>query len=155
MPRLGSFKTVAAFVTIICSPASSATGRQLECSYDYGTHKEIRTISETQDGSRELEWTFRHAYSENGKKLWQGNAKPSMTETKGRQNFISMSPNLYYWGLGIFKHLIYINFENPKFYEVIAFGPAFQALEITSSKIDDNDRMLKLTANVWDCRRVN
>jgi len=155
MPRLGSFKVVAALVTILYSLASSAIGRQLECSYDYGTHKETRTISETQDGSGELEWTFRHGYSENGKKLWLGNAKPSMIETKGQQNFISISPNLYYWGLGIFKNLIYINFENPKFYEVIAFGPAFQALEITSSKIDDDDRMLKLTANVWDCRRVN
>tara|TARA_B100000780_G_C21088955_1_gene438818 strand:+ start:233 stop:700 length:468 start_codon:yes stop_codon:yes gene_type:complete len=155
MPRLGPFKLVAAFVTILSGLASSGTARQLECSYEYGTHKEFRTISETQDGSGELEWTFRHVYGKYGKKMWRGNATPSMTETKGRQNYISMSPNLYYWGTGIFKHLIYINFEKPKFYEVISFGPAFKGLEITSSKIDDNDRMLQLPTNVWDCRLLD
>ena len=155
MFRTSSFKIISLSALTISVLASAAAARQLECSYEYGTHKEVRMISEIHDTSGELEYTFRHEYGKHGKKTWFGDDEPSLTETKGPQNFIKVSPNLYHWGLSIFKRIIYVDFENPKFYEIISFGPTLRALEITSRKIDGNNRMLELPVTVWDCKRLD
>ena len=105
-------------VLAMCLSESAVSARQLECSYDYTTHKEVRTISEIQDVSRELEYSFRHEYSKYRKELWLREGEPSLEQTQGQQNYIRVSKNLYHWGRGIFKHIIYIDFEKPKFYEI-------------------------------------
>jgi len=51
MPRLGSFKRTTLFASAISLIAGVINARELECSYDYTTHKEVRTLSETQDAS--------------------------------------------------------------------------------------------------------
>ena len=131
------------------------SARELECSYDYTTHKEVRTISEIQDVSRELEYSFRHEYSKYGKELWLFEGEPSLEQTQGQLNYVRVSKNLYHWGRGIFKHIIYIDFEKPKFYEITSFGPALRGLEQTSRKLDGNNRMLEIPVTVWDCKRLD
>jgi len=105
--------------------------------------------------SEELKYTFRHEYSKFGKELWPDKSKPSLEQTPGQQNYIRISNNLYHWGRGIFKHIIYIDFEKPKFYEITSFGPALRGLEQTSRKLDGNNRMLEIPVTVWDCKRLD
>ena len=155
MPRLGSFKRTTLFASAISLIAGVINARELECSYDYTTHKEVRTLSETQDASEELKYTFRHEYSKFGKELWPDKSKPSLEQTPGQQNYIRISNNLYHWGRGIFKHIIYIDFEKPKFYEITSFGPALRGLEQNSRKLDGNNRMLEIPVTVWDCKRLD
>lgn len=155
MPRVGLFKRAALFATAICLIASVINARELECIYDYTTHKEVRRISETQDASEELKYTFGHEYSKFGKELWPFESEPSLEQTPGQQNYIRVSNNLYHWGRGIFKHLIFIDFEKPTFYEIISFGPALYGLEKTSRKLNGNDRMLEVPVTVWDCKRLD
>ena len=129
--------------------------RELECRYDHISSNEVRTITEIQDGSGELGYSFRYEYSKHGKELWPFEGKPTAEQTRGQQNYIKISKNLYHWGRGIFKHIIYVDFEKPKFYEIISFGPALRGLEKTSRKLDENNRMLEIPVTVWDCRRID
>ena len=155
MPRLGSFKVVAAFVIILSGLASSGTARQLECSYDYVTVKEVRTISEIDNDTGNLKFTFHHEFGSGGQDMWPYEDEPSLAQTLASQNYIRISENLYQWGRGIFKHILYVDFAMPKFYEIISFGPALRSLEQTSRKLDGNNRMLEIPVTVWDCKRLD
>ena len=155
MVRMNSLRNLAFIAIVIGMFTTAIDARELECSYDHISNKEVRTITEIQDDSGELEYSFSHEYSKHGKELWPFEGNPTPGQTRGQQNYIKISKNLYHWGRGIFKHIIYVDFEKPKFYEVISFGPALRGLEITSRKLNDNNRMLEIPVTVWDCRRID
>ena len=155
MPRLGSFKNAALFALAISMSASVIEARQLECSYDYVTFKEVRTISEIDNDTGNLKFTFHHEFGSGGQDWWPHEDEPSLAQTREAQNYIRISENLYHWGRGIFKHILYVDFAMPKFYEIISFGPALRGLEQTSRKLDGNNRMLEIPVTVWDCKRLD
>ena len=65
MARMNSLKMAAVFVitiSVLASAGTASVARQLECSYDYVTHAEVQTISETGNEFGDLEYRFHHEF---------------------------------------------------------------------------------------------
>ena len=86
MERSNSFKNTALVALAIIMSASVMNARQLECSYDYVTHKTVKTISETDNGTGNLNYTYHHELGSGGKDMWIFSDKASPTlETKSKE----------------------------------------------------------------------
>jgi hypothetical protein len=156
MPRLNSFKIVAAFVTIFYSLALSATGRQLECSYDYVTHKTVKTISETDNGTGNLNYTYHHEFGSGGKDMWAFSDKePPTLETKSNEPYTNMWGNMFNGSDTNFPDIVYINFETVKFHQIQVIDAYLKDAEKLPHGYVESNRVLEIPVILWDCKRLD
>ena len=156
MPRLNSLKLVAAFATILCTLASSATARQLECSYDYVTHKTVKTISETDNGTGKLNYTYHHEFGSGGKDMWTFSDKESPTlETKSNEPYTNMWGNMFNGSDTNFPDIVYINFETVKFHQIQVIDAYLKDAEKLPHGYVESNRVLEVPVILWDCKRLD
>ena len=155
MPRLGSFKLVAAFVTILSGLASSGTARQLECSFDNVTNKEFRTISETNNNTGDLDYTYHYEFGSGGKEMWSYDEEPPTSKTKSRKPYVNMWGNMFRGDYKYFSSIVYINFETVKFHEIQAIDAYLKDVEKLPHGYVESNRVLEVPVLLWDCKRLD
>ncbi len=161
MARMNSLKMAAVFVitiSVLASAGTASVARQLECSYDYVTHAEVQTISETGNEFGDLEYRFHHEFGSGGLNLWRmrrGNQLPMKSEQRGSLPYSKISGDLYAQGHGTFAVIFYINFERAVLYEAYNFGPALNAAEQFPLGYKKSERLLNVPVKIWDCRRLD
>ena len=134
---------------------TTAEARQLECSYDYDTHKTVYKITETKNDTKTLNYTFYHTVGSGGKEMWLGDAQPPTPEKKSNSPFTRMWRDMFWTGDTNFPILAYINFEKVKFYQIAAIDYYLKDVEKSPHGYIDSERMLEVPVNLWDCKRLD
>jgi hypothetical protein len=156
MPRLGSFKNAALFALAISMSASVIEARQLECSYDYVTHKTVKTISETDNGTGNLNYTYHHEFGSGGKDMWLFSNKESPTlETKSNEPYTNMWGNMFKGSDTNFPDIVYINFETVKFHQIQSIDAYLKDVEKLPHGYVESNRVLEVPVILWDCKRLD
>ena len=156
MPRLGSYKNTGFFALAIIMSASVIDARQLECSYDYVTHKTVKTISETDNGTGNLNYTYHHELGSGGKDMWIFSDKASPTlETKSNEPYTNMWGNMFKGSDTNFPDIVYINFETVKFHQIQVIDAYLKDAEKLPHGYVESNRMLEIPVTVWDCKRLD
>jgi len=156
MPRLGSFKIVAFLAIVIGMFASVMEARELECSYDHVTYKIVKKISETDNGTGNLNYTYHHEFGSGGKDMWLFSDKESPTlETKSNAPYTNMWGNMFKGNDKYFSSIVYINFETVKFHEIQAIDAYLKDAEKLPHGYIESNRVLEVPVILWDCKRLD
>jgi len=156
MPRLGSFKIVAFLAIVIGMFASVMEARELECSYDHVTYKIVKKISETDNGTGNLNYTYHHEFGSGGKDMWLFSDKESPTlETKTSEPYTNMWGNMFQGNDKYFSSIVYINFETVKFHEIQAIDAYLKDAEKLPHGYIESNRVLEVPVILWDCKRLD
>ena len=155
MPRLNSLKLVAEFATILCTLASSATARQLECSFDHGTHKTVKTISETNNDVGDLNYIYHYEFGSGGREMWSFNEEPPTSQIKSSEPYINMWGNMFQGNSKYFSSIVYINFETVKFHQIQSIDAYLKDVEKLPHGYIKRNRILEVPVILWDCKRLD
>jgi len=155
MPRLSSFKIVAFLTIVIGLAASVIEARQLECSFDYATHKEVKTISETNNNNGDLDYTYHYEFGSGGKEMWSYDEEPPTSEIKSSKPYVNMWSNMFRRDYKYFSSIVYINFETVKFHEIQAIDAYLKDAEKLPHGYVESERMLEVPVILWDCKRLD
>ena len=154
--KLGLFKSKFLFLLTIGVLPTLIDARQLECSYDYVTHKTVLKISETDNGTRNLEYTYHHEFGLGGKDMWLFSDKESPTlETKNNEPYINMWGNMFKGSDKYFPDIVYINFETVKFHQIQSIDAYLKDLEKLPHGYIKSNRILEVPVILWDCKRLD
>ena len=156
MIRTNSLKKIVMSLLVISISVSAAEARQLECSYNYVTHKTVKIISETGDEFGDLEYTYHHEFGSGGKDMWPFSDKQSPTlETKSNESYMNMWGNMFKGSDKYFPDIVYINFETVKFHQIQAIDAYLKDVEKLPHGYIKSDRILEVPVILWDCRRLD
>jgi len=151
---LGSFKLIFLLAFTIGALPTFVESRQLECSYDYVTHKTVKTISETEDGTGNLNYTYHHEFGSGGKDMWIFPDKVSPTlETKSNEPYTKMWGNMFNGNDTNFPDIVYINFETVKFHQIQSIDAYLKDVEKLPHGYVESNRVLEVPVILWDCKR--
>ena len=98
---------------------TTAEARQLECSYDYVTHKTVYKITEGNDSTGNLDYSWHRILGSGGKDEWFFKEQPPTKEIKSDTQYVKMWENMYSNSNGDWiPDIAYISFEKVKFYQI-------------------------------------
>jgi len=156
MPRLGLIRNVTFFALAMSVTATFLEARKLECSYDYVTHKTVETITETDNVTENLEYTYHHEFGSGGQDMWLFSDKASPTlETNGQEPYLKLWGNLYKKSDTYFPSIVYIDFETVKYHQIQVIDAYLKDVEKLPHGYVDSNRMLEIPVIIWDCRRLD
>ena len=153
---LDLFKSIFLLSFTIGALPTFAESRQLECSYDYVTHKTVKTISETENGTGNLEYTYHHEFGSGGKdgSIFSDKESPTL-ETKSNEPYINMWGNMYIGSDTNFPDIVYINFETVKFHQIQSIDAYLKDVEKLPHGYVESNRVLEVPVILWDCKRLD
>ena len=153
--KLGLFKSIFLFLLTIGVLPTVIDARQLECSYDYATHKTVLKISETDNELGDLEYTFHHELGLGGNDMWIFDEKPPTEAKKSSEPYAKMWGDLFRGSDKYFPDVVYINFETAKFHQIQAIDGYLKNAEKLPHGYIESNRMLEVPVILWDCKRLD
>lgn len=135
-----SFSLVVMIGTLMASPSHA---RQMDCSYDYVTHKTTIQLEELQTENTSVSYSYQHEVSPvGGEEMYIFDGGDAVNE-RGIGQIMFVSDKLFYWNSGYVDAIVFVDFENLIFKEMQS--PAY-ALGRAKDLID-------ATLIVWTCQR--
>jgi hypothetical protein len=135
--------------------ATTLEARQLECSYDYVTHKTIYKITETKNDAKTLNYTFYHTVGSGGKEMWFGDVQLPTPEKKSKYPYSRMWGDMYWSSDENIPDIAYINFEKVEFYQIQMIDAYLKDTEKLPHGFIESNRMLEVPVVLWDCKRLD
>ena len=153
--KFDTYKTKFLHALIISFLATTLEARQLECSYNYVTHKTVKTISETDNGTGNLNYTYHHEFGSGGKDMWLFSDKESPTLEIKHKPYINMWGNMFKGDDTYFPDIVYINFETVKFHQIQEIDAYLKDVEKLPHGYIESNRILEVPVVLWDCKRLD
>ena len=129
--------------------------RQLECSYDYVTHKTVLNISETSNDTGNLTYSYHHELGSGGGDMWAFDSTPPTLETKSNEPYFKMWGDMFWGGDKYLLSINYINFETVKFHQIQAIDSYLKDVEKLPHGHIKSNRVLEVPVILWDCKRLD
>jgi len=135
---------------------TTAEARQLECSYDYVTHKTVYKITEGNDGNGNLDYSWHRILGSGGKDEWFFKEQPPTKEIKSDTQYVKMWENMYSNSNGDWiPDIAYISFEKVKFYQIQRMDFYLKDAEMLPHGYVKSNRTLTIPVILWDCKRLD
>lgn len=150
-----NYKLITLFALIISFFGTLMEARQLECSYDYVTHKTVLNISETSNDTGNLIYSYHHELGSGGEDMWGFGGTPPTLETNSNEPYFKMWGNMFWGSDKYIPSIVYINFETVKFHQIQAIDAYLKVADKLPHGYIKSNRVLEVPVILWDCKRLD